>query len=197
MDISAAATGGFTRCANMIVLVDYDNVRLGRRGLRYLVARLLDSIGVRRCSAESAIRCRLYGGWFDGDRLSKAAQRLVPEIQSMFPRRMTISDDDSAVRVRVTMELASSLIHDRAPLTHTYRRRSLPPGIACHHPPFTGCASPSQCAIAGVAPFMNSEECPHPRCDVTTCGRAFAAPCCTAPVFFMFMRGSRLHNTSC
>lgn len=166
MDISAAATGGFTCCANMIVLVDYDNVRLGRRGLRYLAARLLDSVGVRRCSAESSIRCRLYGGWFDGDRLSKAAQRLVPEMQSVFPRRMTVSDDASAVRVRVTMELASALIGDRATLTHTYRRRSWPPGIVCRQAPFRGCASPSQCAVAGIEPFMNSNECPHPRCDV-------------------------------
>ena len=151
----------------MTVLVDYDNVRLGRKGLRYFATRLLDHVGVRRCSAEPSIRCRLYGGWFDGARLSKRAQRLVPEIQNVFPRRMTVSDAEGAVRVRVTMELAISLIGDRVALTHTYRRRSLPTGMVCARPPFTECAHPSRCAVATVAPFINEEECPHPRCDVT------------------------------
>ena len=151
----------------MIVLVDYDNVRLGRRGLRYFVTRLLDGVGVRRCSGEVAVRCRLYGGWFDGDRLSKRAQRLVPEIRDVFPRRVTVSDGDRVVRVRVTMELAISLIGDGAALTHTFRRRSLPAGMACARPPFAGCADPSQCAVAGIAPFVNGDECPHPGCGVT------------------------------
>lgn len=151
----------------MIVLVDYDNVRLGRRGLRYFASRLLDGVGFGWCSGESSIRCRLYGGWFDGARLSGRAQRLVPEIQSEFPLRMAVSDGVSAVRVRVSMELASSLVGDRVALTHTFRRRSLPAGLACARPPFTGCARPSQCAVAGTAPFINGDECPHPRCDVT------------------------------
>lgn len=151
----------------MIVLVDYDNVRLGRKGPRYFVTRLLDGVGVRRCSGEAAVRCRLYGGWFDGARLSKRAQRLVPEIRGVFPRRVTVSDGDGAVRVRVTMELASSLVGDGVALTHTYRRRSLPAGLACARPPFAGCASPSRCAVAGVAPFVDGDECPHPGCGVT------------------------------
>ena len=154
----------------MIVLVDYDNVRLGRRGLRlrYFVTRLLDGVGVRRCSGEDSVRCRLYGGWFDGVRLSKRAQRLVPEIRDEFPRRVTVSDGDGAVRVRVTMELASSLVGDGVALTHTFRRRSLPAGLVCARTPFTGCARPSQCAVAGVAPFVNGGECPHPGCGVTS-----------------------------
>lgn len=150
----------------MIVLVDYDNLRLGRRGLRYFVTRLLDNVGVRRCYGEDVVRCRLYGGWFDGARLSKVAQRLVPEIYNVFPRRMTVSDGSSALRVRVTMELAHALIGDRAALTHTYRRRSLPDGIVCGQPPFRKCARPSSCAIAGLAPFFNGDECPHAGCDV-------------------------------
>ena len=68
----------------MIVLVDYDNVRLGRRGLRHFASRLLDGVGVGWCSGESSIRCRLYGGWFDGARLSERAQRLVPESRACF-----------------------------------------------------------------------------------------------------------------
>lgn len=153
-------------CCSMIVLVDYDNVRLRRRSLRYFVTRLLDSVGVRWCSGESSIRIRLYGGWFDGYRRSKGAQRLVPEIEEAFPRRMTVSDGVKTARVRVTMELASSLVGDRSTMTHTYRRRSLPAGITCARPPFSGCGCPSQCAIEGIASFIYEDVCPHPSCDV-------------------------------
>ena len=154
-------------CCSMIVLVDYDNVRLRRRSLRYFVTRLLDSVGVRWCSGESLIHFRLYGGWFDGHRRSKGAQRLVPEIEEAFPRRMTVSDGASTARVRVTVELASSLVGDRPAMTHTYRRRSLPAGITCARPPFSGCGCPSQCPIEGIAPFIHEDVCPHPSCNAT------------------------------
>lgn len=151
----------------MIVLIDYDNLRLGRRGLQYFVTRLLDGVGARWCLGERSVRCRLYGGWFDGDRLSKGAERLAQEMQTEFPQRMRISDGSRVARMRVTMEFASSLIGDTVSLTHTYRRRSLPAGLTCANPPFRECAHPAACAVGGLAPFFNDSECPHPRCEVT------------------------------
>lgn len=151
----------------MIVLVDYDNLRLGRRTLSHFVARLLDGVGTKRCLGERSMRCRLYGGWYDGNRLSSGAQRLAGEMQDVFPRRMRISDGSRVVRMRVTMEFARSLIGDTALLTHTYRRRSLPTGLKCATPPFRECARPTDCVIDGLAPFVNRSECPHPQCRVT------------------------------
>lgn len=151
----------------MIVLVDYDNLRLRQRGLLYLVKQLIERVGVSWSSRETSIRCRLYGGWYDGARLSKRAQRLVPEMKAQFPRRMSVSVKRRVVPVLVTMEFAESLVGDEIKLTHTYRPRSLPPDIACASLPFSQCAHPTNCVLSGLAPFVNSYECPEPRCDVT------------------------------
>lgn len=113
------------------------------------------------------MRCRLYGGWFDGDRQSKGAERLAQEMQQEFPRRIRVADGSRVVRMRVTMEFARSLIGDTVSLTHTYRRRSMPAGLMCVDPPFRKCAHPTDCAIAGLAPFVNESKCPHPRCEVS------------------------------
>ena len=64
----------------VIVLIDYDNLRLGRRGFQHLVTRLVDGVGTKWCRGERSMRCRLYGGWFDGDRLSNGAERLAHEM---------------------------------------------------------------------------------------------------------------------
>ena len=150
----------------MIVLVDYDNLRLGRRSLQYFVARLVDGLGTW-CLRERSIRCRLYGGWFDGNRLSTGAQRLAEEMERMFPRRMRLLDGRRAVRLRVTMEFARGLIGDTVDFTHTYRRRSLPAGLRCATPPFAECGHEADCAVRGLTSFVNESKCPHPQCEVT------------------------------
>lgn len=157
----------FSGCGTVIVLIDYDNLRLGRRGLQHLVTRLLDGVGTTWCLGERSMHCRLYGGWFDGERLSKGAERLAHEMHNEFPQRMRVSDGSRVVRMRVTMEFARSLIVDTVSLTHTYRRRSMPTGLMCVDPPFRKCAHPTTCAIDGLAPFVNESMCPHPRCEVT------------------------------
>ena len=150
----------------MIALVDYDNLRAGRRGLDSVMRQILDAVGMRRSRGERAMRCRLYGGWFEGRWPSKRAQRLGAAIDARFPCRIPMSDSGATVTVRVTMELARSLVGDRIDFTHTYRRRSLPPNLLCAPAPFEACARPSQCAIAGFAPFVRDAECPVPGCDV-------------------------------
>lgn len=151
----------------MIALVDYDNLRVRPNRLRYAVTRLLHAIGARRCAGDSRLRCRLYGGWFDRFTLSKSAQRIVREADSTFPRRMAVSDGDGSVAVLVRMELARTLVGDRIDLTHTYRRRSVPPDLSCAPAPFDGCARPSHCPIADLARFVEDDACPTRDCDVT------------------------------
>ena len=151
----------------MIALVDYDNLRVRPNRLRYAVTRLLDAIGARRFAGDARLRCRLYGGWFDRFRLSKSAQRVVGDVDSMFPRRVPVSDDDGAVTVLVRIELARTLVGDRVDLTHTYRRRSVPPNLSCAPAPFDGCARPSRCPVADLARFIDDAACPIPDCVVT------------------------------
>ena len=155
------------RTTLMIALVDYDNLRVGGRDIRAIVQQLLDEVGVARCEGERAVRFRLYGGWFEGLHLSRRAQRLSAAIDSRFPRRMSVVSGELAVTLMVTVELARRLVDDRIDLTHTYRRWSTPPTLSCLAAPFEACARPGQCALSGLAPFVNNAQCPVPACGVT------------------------------
>ena len=154
---------------NVIALIDYDNldVRQRRLGVRHVMARLLQVLGRRRLAGERNVECRLYGGWFDEASLSPAARQLLPEVQREFPSSMAVAGRDGQHVLLVRAELARALICDPGvELTHTYRRRSLPPRLRCVAAPFPSCAEPSRCPIANVEPFIRDGACPADGCEV-------------------------------
>ena len=153
----------------MIVLIDYDNLdALERsRGVRHVMTSLLHALGRRRVAGEQTVVCRLYGGWFDGTSLSPSAQVLGPELQREFPSAVSVADEEGTHTVLVRAELARALVCDpRGQLTHTYRRRSLPPRLQCIAAPFPDCADPSGCPVASLEPFIRDGTCPVDGCVV-------------------------------
>lgn len=153
----------------MIALIDYDNLgRLDRqRGVRHVVVRLLDVLGAWHPEWEARLYCRLYGGWFHQRRASRNAERLIPDLRREFPRTLGALGASGAQPVLVQVELARSLACDRpVALTHTYRRRSIPPRLRCEDAPFPACGAPSSCPIAALAPFVRDAECPVSACSV-------------------------------
>ena len=155
--------------AKVTILIDYDNLdRLERqRGTRYVITRLLDVLGSWRTAWERRVNCRLYGGWFDEDALSRSAERLIPDLRRDFPRSVPVTSTEGAQAILVRVELARSLACDPAVvLTHTYRQRSLPPRLRCEAAPFPGCAAPSRCPVAALDPFIRNDDCPVDGCTV-------------------------------
>ena len=129
---------------------------------------LLQALGRQRVTGERKMECRLYGGWFDETSLSLHAQRLLPELRREFPSSMAVADRDGTQIVLVRAELALTLACDpRVELTHTYRRRSLPPRLQCMAAPFPDCADPSRCPVASLDPFIRDGACPIDGCVVT------------------------------
>ncbi len=165
---------GFARIPwyrTMRVLVDYDNLDLmmRRRGVREVINRVLDTLGAKHLGGERRIECRLYGGWFERTTLSRNAQRVTADLRRQFPIRMTVAipggNRDRTILVHA--DLARSLICDpQVAMTHTYRRRSLPPGLGCATVPFADCAMPTRCPIASLSPFMRDGRCPVEACNV-------------------------------
>ena len=83
-------------------------------------------------------------------------------------RVLAVAGRDGAHVLLVRAELARALICDPGvELTHTYRRRSLPPRLRCISTPFPNCAEPSRCPVAGVEPFIRDGACPGDGCVVT------------------------------
>lgn len=147
------------------ILVDYSNLhRLdSQRGIAYLAAFFLERLGKNRLSAISRARIRLYGGWYERDKLTRLAQDIVADIAKAFPTVIQVAE----VKIRVTVEIARSLVispdHD---FLHTYRPRPFPGNIKCADPPFVGCVDNENCPIVSVGTFVNMRECERDECGV-------------------------------
>lgn len=156
--------------ARVIILIDYDNLdpMERRRGTLHVVTRLLGVLGISRLAGEGSVDCRLYGGWFNRRASSRNAARLIPDLLHDFPCTLRVTGDAASPSVLVHADLALSLACDPAAevLTHTYRRRSLPPRLSCESVPFPGCAVPSRCPVAALNPFIGNGACPIDSCSV-------------------------------
>lgn len=154
----------------MIALIDYDNLDVlqRRRGVRHVMNSLLQALGRKRVAGDRTMNCRLYGGWFDETSPSPHAQQLLPELRREFPSSVAVTDQGGTQIVLVHAELALALVCDpRVDLSHTYRRRSLPPRLQCVASPFPDCANPSQCPVASLDPFIRNSACPVDGCGIS------------------------------
>lgn len=153
----------------MIALIDYDNVDAleRRRGVRHVMASLLEALGPRRVVGGKKLACRLYGGWFDEASLSPNALQLLPELRREFPSAMAVTDRRGTQNVLVRAELALTLACDPSgDLTHTYRQRSPSRHLRCAAAPFPDCADVARCPIASIEPFIRDKRCPVEGCAV-------------------------------
>jgi hypothetical protein len=153
----------------MIVLVDYDNLSRvdRRRGLVWVVTRILNALGSSRFEDGGPVSARLYGGWYVGDQQSRRAEGLAAEIDANFPRPIEVGARNP-IRVRVNVRLAHSLLTDPSrDLLHTYRPRGSPGGVTCLNPPFTGCRNAEDCPISPIHGFLDRSQCPSPGCPLT------------------------------
>jgi hypothetical protein len=149
------------------VLADYSNIDpvLKLRGLEATAHAIVSRIGPEYIDPSDPITIRMYGGWYQGDELSKLAQTLSAEIAGAFPMPVQVPPFD--ILIRVNVELARGLVVDPSrDLFHTYRLRGLPGGIAPYDPPFEGCCSPEACPIAPLYDFFRDKRCPSGGCTV-------------------------------
>ena len=152
----------------MLILIDYDNVdRLERRrGLRNVAEVVLGKLPTADLPDGAGTAVRLYGGWYEGRRLSREAQRLSAEIGRDFPGVVSLPGPHAPRRVRVAMELARSLSIDPSrDLFNTYRTRSAPK-VHAKRFPFAGCTKTSACPLAAVHTLLRADACPEQGCGV-------------------------------
>lgn len=148
----------------MNILIDYDNVRRQHtsRGLVYVADRLLQVAFSTPQVSPRQVRMRLYGGWYEGNALSRRAQDLAAEVMAEFPRVM----HHGSVSVQVHMELAYSLeIEPARHILHTYRRSGHVDHVACRPPIAAGCAEPA-CVLEPMYRFLTTGSCPLPSCPL-------------------------------
>lgn len=151
----------------MLVLMDYDNIpeRDRRLGIEHVVRKGFSLILAGGLPTKRP-RVRLYGGWYEADRLTKYGQRLSTEIRQISPLRLP--SPAQAQPLVADVELAfSSLANPKTLIGNSYRQQSLRDGVQCEQRPWLTCADNLNCPLAGVSYFFSNARCAHATCSVT------------------------------
>jgi hypothetical protein len=93
----------------MRALVDYDNIpeTILRHGPLYLADRLFEAVRPHLAN-DTRLDMKLYGGWYEQDKLTRRAQDLLVQLES-FPYPMWVKDRTPPRLLRITASLAHSL----------------------------------------------------------------------------------------
>lgn len=153
----------------MIVLVDYNNVEESerRRGIVYVIDRLISLFDPAHLRQYRRIAFRLYDGWYEMQSPTRQAQQITADIQAAFPATRTLLDQAGKFTLLVNVEPAKSLRCDpHVHMWHTYRPRSTVGNLTCRSPRSVGCTS-SNCVLAPIQLLFSRGQCPEPGCNVT------------------------------
>ena len=110
---------------------------------------------------------RLYGGWFEGENLSKLSQDVSVNIHEEFPAILNIPTTDGVCKINVTVELAFSLLEEPSHnLFNTYRRKGKPNNIRVEKQIDIGCSA-SACPLPMAKKLIEKGFCPSVGCAHT------------------------------
>lgn len=155
---------------NVVMFVDYDNVEstVRQKGVEGMIRRILHLLPADVLPPGTRVATRLYGGWYDEDRLSVAAQKLNSDIEGRFPSVVPLSVSGRRSGIHVSAELALALsISPNVDMMNTYRVRSAPRNLQTVGYPFARCVSSSSgCPLHGTYHLLRKKRCPEARCPV-------------------------------
>lgn len=152
----------------MDVLVDYNNIlqHERKRGIVYVVDKIVSTLGLNRLAGDRRLAIRLYGGWYEKQIPTRAAQQISADILASYPTTMILKESHATARILIHVELAYSIRIDPARhLWHTYRPKGLPHGLECRLPSSAGCSSPG-CPLRGMYEFFRNNKCPQSTCSI-------------------------------
>ncbi len=155
------------KASPVMVLVDYDNVEEinRRRGLVDLLSLSLLKLPANVLPDNTLVSTRLYGGWYEQDRLTALAETLRSEIDRHFPAVFRFVDQGHQRRVRAIVDLARSLlIRPDDNLMNTFRSRHEGLRLSRRRGPYAGCSMPDHCLMSVLGPLVSRRSCPVVTC---------------------------------
>jgi hypothetical protein len=153
----------------MLFLVDWDNIRTDQRrlGVVTVVEKMIQHVASSVPPTAEKLRFKLYGGWYEDDRLTHYAQRLSAGINADFPRVISVPTGAGARPMIAMLELALALeVRPTEHLFRTYRRRHVPSNLRAESPRDHGCGD-DHCPLLLLDRFINDGRCPTPGCGMT------------------------------
>ena len=153
-----------------MLFIDYDNL-LGshkQAGVLDVVTSALLMEPLRTSHSVGHCDVRVYGGWYEGSKLTPLAQQVSVQLQSIFPaiiRCPTTLDQICALSAEAEMAYALSEEPGHH-LLDTFRRKRVPTNIKCVEPTTAGCQE-SSCSLAFLPVFLVSGKCPNATCNIS------------------------------
>lgn len=150
----------------MLLLIDYDNIDTSERrlGLDHVLRKAVSLVDHPSLIFNS-VRARLYGGWYEGGRLTRLGQSLSAELRTVSPIRYTKPNTSSPVLVRG--ELATAILAaPRTLITNTFRKKGYPRHLRCEQRPWLSCADNACCPLVAMERFVSSGYCDSVGCSV-------------------------------
>jgi uncharacterized LabA/DUF88 family protein len=155
-----------------IVFVDYDNLLSIQKsaGMLDVVTKVLIQLPWDRSITRGNCEIRVYGGWYEGNQITRMAQDLSVELQRDFPAIMRIPiGNNNNLALNANAELAVSLLQEPGHhLFNTFRRKGKPSNIRVEKPDDVGCAD-TACVLPQMKQLLKSGNCPKAGCTVANC----------------------------
>ncbi|MNF65799.1 NYN domain protein [compost metagenome] len=152
------------------ICIDYDNLHKPQKvaGVMAIISSALIKIPELLNSSIGTCEVRLYGGWFEGESLSKLSQDVSVQIQEEFPAILKLPMKDGVCKLNVTVELAFSLLEEPSHhLFNTYRKKGKPSNLRVEKQINIGCVTPT-CPLPMARKLLEKGVCPSVGCVNTS-----------------------------
>ncbi|MFI8645927.1 NYN domain-containing protein [Pseudomonas iridis] len=150
----------------MAICIDYDNLHKPQKaaGIMSVISSALIKMPEIFITSFGSCEVRLYGGWFEGEDLTKLSQDVYVNIESDFPAILNLPAANGTCRISVTVELAYSLLEDPSHhLFNTYRKKGKPNNLRVEKQANLGCST-STCPLPMARKLLEKGFCPSDGC---------------------------------
>jgi uncharacterized LabA/DUF88 family protein len=155
-----------------IIFIDYDNLLHPQKtaGILDVTTKVLIQIPLNPDLVRGRCEVRVYGGWYEGDQITRKAQDLTVELQRDFPTVIRVPRESGKIlQLMANAELAVSLLQEPSHhLFNTYRRKGKPSNVRVEKPDEVGC-SDAACVLPQMKQLLYTGSCPKPGCSVSNC----------------------------
>jgi len=151
------------------ILIDWDNLPLleRRKGVKYIVEKVLLAVAPGVVQPPARVSARLYGGWYEVSRPTRLAQLLASDVQRDFPAVLTMPTKSGTHQLTAAAELAYALcVAPNAHLFHTYRSRRGAGSVRVDAQYQQGCGQ-TTCFATQLHQFLDTKACPLQGCTAT------------------------------
>ncbi|MCL5229617.1 NYN domain-containing protein [Pseudomonas nunensis] len=150
----------------MAICIDYDNLHKPQKaaGIMSVISSALIKMPEILESSLGTCEVRLYGGWFEGENLTKLSQDVSVNIQDEFPTILKLPTATGMCKISVTVELAFSLLEEPSHhLFNTYRKKGKPHNLRVEKQANIGCSTPT-CPLPMARKLLEKGFCPSDGC---------------------------------